>query len=100
MRIQRVVAASLLAGAVLWPTAATAQAYTDGITDQRINSDPGDPGDAEIKGVVFERPAPVIDSSLAVTGSDVVQLTALGAGLTGLGIVLVRRSRRVSPATA
>ena len=57
---------------------------------------------AEVQGVAATKadPAEVRGTTLGVTGSDVAGLTLLGAGLTGAGVVLLRRSRRIPiPAT-
>lgn len=76
--------------------------------DGQVLSDQQDRGDGQVLGVVTSRPdsgvlanrAAAAPSSLAVTGSDVVQLSLIGVALLAGGTVLVRRSRRQSPATA
>lgn len=87
------------------PAAVSAQAYPGGITEER-KPDPG--GDvlgttaeqepaqvqpAEVQGVQETR-------GLAVTGGDVLGLTAMGGALITAGAVMVRRSRRLAAVPA
>lgn len=90
---------------VLVPAAAGAQTANYPGGDGEVQSDKQDRGDAEVRGVVAARPDDVLaqrgaPASLPVTGSDMVQLGLLGIALVGGGTVLVRRSRRQSPAAA
>jgi len=88
MKIRRVLVGAAIAAGVLAPQAA-AMAQTS----------PYERETAEVEATSFEtRPTEVkgvqVQQGLAVTGSDVVQLTLIGVGLVGVGTVLVRRSRR------
>lgn len=91
----------LIIGSVfLLADVAGAQAYPGGTTEERTNRDPGDKGDvagtkAEVRGATIVR-----GQNLAVTGGDILALTAIGATMVGAGVVLVRRSRRTAPAQA
>ena len=75
--------------------------------DGEVLSDQQDRGDGAVGGVVTARPEGVSASRsaaapnrLAVTGSDVLQLTALGIVLLAGGTALVRRTRRQPAVTA
>ena len=101
MHIRRLLASCSLAGAVLVGAAAPAmaQAYPGGTS---TNQTPGDNGAAVLGEQVSRpvvQPAQVQGSGLALTGSDIAELTFIGLGLTGTGVVLVRRARR-RPAVA
>ena len=96
MNVRRVLVGAALAAGALAPQALPAAAQTS----------PYERETAEVKGTQFEtRPTEVegvqvSQGGLAVTGSDVVQLTFIGLGLVGVGAVLVRRSRTTSTTAA
>jgi FtsP/CotA-like multicopper oxidase with cupredoxin domain len=101
MNVRRVLVGAALAAGALGSQALPAAAQTG----------PYERETAEVRGTQFEtrptegRPLEVqgvqaTRGGLAVTGGDVVQLTFIGLGLVGAGAVLVRRSRRATPAPA
>jgi hypothetical protein len=92
----RRVTATVFAGAVLalglgMPTAALASDYTSPPPDVT----------PKVLGTQFEAPAPADPQgdTLPFTGSDMVEMTLIGAGAVAVGVVAVRRGRRnTSPA--
>ena|ERR1051325_4966624 len=94
VRIRRFVVGTILGLIVAAvPAAAFGQAYPGGTTENNTPS-------AQVQGVSVEKTtpaAPVVagkSQGLAFTGSDIAGTTAIGLILVGLGVVLVRRSRR------
>lgn len=92
MNVRRVLVGAALAAGALLPQAASAQ------------TDPYERPTTEVKAAEFEtRPTEVQgvqvqQGGLAVTGGDIAQLTLIGFGLVGAGVVLVRRNRTRSNA--
>ena len=95
MRIRRLLTAGVIAAApLLLPAAASAQQYpattapsaTVGGVD--INRGGAVAGNVAVRGAAQE--------SLVVTGGDFAALTAIGLGATGVGVFLVRRSRKLA----
>lgn len=79
--------------------AAAAQAYPGGTTPQRTPSDPGDVGDSgEVRGAQVKGVTLVRGENLAVTGGDLLGLSAIGIVLVAGGVVLVRRTRHTATA--
>jgi LPXTG-motif cell wall-anchored protein len=96
--------AALTLGAA-FTTGAVAQDYPGGTTEERVDASQAER--VEVLGEELIRPAAEVapaaavaptDAVLPVTGGDLVGLVVLGAGLVGVGTLVVRRTRR--PAAA
>ena len=81
-------------------TAAFAQAYPGGTTEERVLSEQQDRSD-EVLGTTETRGQVLAaEQTLPVTGGDIAGLAILGVSLVGVGTVVVRRTRRTAPVTA
>jgi LPXTG-motif cell wall-anchored protein len=79
--------AGVTGAAVLLPIAAGAVTYPNGGTPD-VNPKATQPTSV--------LPATTSRSTLPLTGTDVVELAAIGGASAGVGVVLVRRARRTS----
>lgn len=101
--MRRIGSAALLSLALVLPAAAaSAQAadYPGGPEGEVLSENIQAPTGGGVAGTRASVTDPARATGLPVTGTDVVQLTALGGALIVGGIVVVRRSRRPAPVTA
>jgi hypothetical protein len=98
--VKRIVVIAFCLAAVFVPAAAFAQDYP--VTSATVSptsvvrqppEQPEQPQQPQVLGNQVSR-----GGALAVTGGDVLALSAIGAGSLALGVVLVRRSRRTRTA--
>jgi LPXTG-motif cell wall-anchored protein len=91
MKLQRVAiaVATVAAGSALMVGTAAAETYVGGEVQ-------GNTGTQTPPAAVAGTNQSNSDPILALTGTDMIELAAAGAGLAALGTVMVRRSRRVT----